>query len=118
MKHEDYTVGWICALLIEMAVAVGMLDERHDSLPQDSRDHNSYTMGRVGPHNVAIACRPAGVMGVTSAVRVATQMLSTFTRLRFSLMVGIGGGVLSDESDIRSGNVVISKPTGTLGGVI
>lgn len=118
MKHEDYTVGWICALPIEMAVAVGMLDERHDSLPQDSRDHNIYTLGRIGLHNVAIACLPAGVMGVTSAARVAGQMLSTFTRLRFGLMVGIAGGVPSQESDIRLGDVVVSKPTGTSGGVI
>jgi nucleoside phosphorylase len=118
MKHEDYKVGWICALPVEMAVAMGMLDERHDSLPQNSRDHNSYTPGRIGPHNVAIASLPASVMGVTSATRVATQMLWTFTRLRFGLMVGIGGGVPSEESDIRLGNVVVSKPTGTSGGVI
>jgi len=32
MKHEDYTVEGICALPIEMAVAVGMLDERHENL--------------------------------------------------------------------------------------
>jgi nucleoside phosphorylase len=118
MKHEDYTVGWICALPIEMAVAEVMLDERHDSLPQASRDHNSYTLGRIGLHNVAIACLPAGVMGVTSAARVANQMLSTFTRLRFGLMVGVGGGVPSEESDIRLGDVVVSKPMGTSGGVI
>jgi nucleoside phosphorylase/tetratricopeptide (TPR) repeat protein len=117
-KHQDYTVGWICALPIEMAVAVGMLDERHGGLPQDSRDHNSYTLGRIGPHNVAIACLPAGVTGVTSAVKVASQMLSTFTRLRFGLMVGIGGGVPSEENDIRLGDVVVSKPVGTVGGVI
>jgi len=38
--HDGYTVGLICALPIEMAVAVGMLDERHDSLTQNLRDHN------------------------------------------------------------------------------
>ncbi len=43
MKHGDYAVGWICALPIEMAVAVSMMDERHDSLPQDSRDHIIFT---------------------------------------------------------------------------
>jgi hypothetical protein len=67
MKHEDYTVGWICALPIEMAVAVGMLDERHDSLLQYvglARD----TLGWIGPHNVAIAYLPAGVMDVTGDV--------------------------------------------------
>ena len=101
-----------------MAVAVGMLDERHDSLPQNSNDHNNYTLGRVGQHHVAIACLPAGVTGVTSAARVASQMRSTFTALRFGLMVGIGGGVPSEENDIRLGDVVVSQPTGTSGGVI
>jgi nucleoside phosphorylase len=118
MKHDDYTVGWICAMAIEMAVARAMLDERHDSLPQDSHDHNSYALGRIGPHNVAIACLPEGVMGVTSAARVADQMSWTFRALRFGLMVGIGGGVPSAESDIRLGDVVVSKPTDSTGGVI
>jgi nucleoside phosphorylase len=101
-----------------MAVAVGMLDERHDSLPQNPHDNNNYTLGRVGQHSIAIACLPAGVSGVTSAARVASQMRSTFTSLRFGLMVGIGGGVPSKENDIRLGDVVVSEPTGTLGGVI
>jgi nucleoside phosphorylase len=117
-EHARYTVGWICALSIEMAVAVGMLDERHDSLPQNPHDHNNYTLGRLGPHNVAIACLPAGVTGVTSAARVASQMRLTFTGLRFGLMVGIGGGVPSEENDIRLGDVVVSQPAGTSGGVI
>jgi nucleoside phosphorylase len=116
--HDKYTVGWICALPIEMAVAVGMLDERHESLPQDQHDHNNYTLGRVGQHNIAIACLPAGVTGVTSAARVASQMSSTFSALRFGLMVGIGGGVPSGGNDIRLGDVVVSQPTGTSGGVI
>ncbi len=118
MRHSDYTVGWICALPIEMAVARGMLDERHEGLPQDSRDHNNYILGRIGPHNVAIACLPDGVMGVTSAAIVATQMLWTYTKLRFGLMVGIGGGVPSAENDIRLGDVVVSRPVGTSPGVI
>jgi nucleoside phosphorylase len=61
---------------------------------------------------------PAGVTGTISAARVATQMLSTFTKLRFGLMVGTRGGVPSEEHDIRLGDVVISQPTGTSGGVI
>jgi nucleoside phosphorylase len=101
-----------------MAAAVGMLDERHDSLPQDSRDHNTYTLGRIGPHYVAIACLPAGLTGVTSTARVAEQMRWTFTALRFGLLVGIGGGVPSVEHDVRLGDVVVSKPTDTSGGVI
>jgi nucleoside phosphorylase len=46
------------------------------------------------------------------------QMLSSFKRLRFGLMVGIGGGVPGEENDIRLGDIVVSKPIGTSGGVI
>jgi len=118
MKHQDYTIGWICALPTEMAAAVGMLDSRHDPLPQPPHDDNIYTLGCIGAHNVAIACLPAGVTGNSSAAIVATRMLLTFTSMRFGLMVGIGGGVPSQENDIRLGDVVVSKPGGTSGGVI
>src|SRR5271163_3805227 len=118
LLHQDYTVGWICALPIEMAAAQGMLDEHHSPLPQESHDDNTYTFGRIGEYNVILACLPAGAAGTISAARVATQMLSNFKWLRFGLMVGIGGGVPSEENDIRLGDVVISKPTGQSGGVI
>lgn len=118
MRYEDYTVGWICALPVEASAAIGMLEERHNSLPQQSYDSNYYTLGRIGAHNVVIACLPAGVTGTNSAAAVATQTRSTFTSLRFGLMVGIGGGVPSANNDIRLGDIVISKPTGTSGGVI
>jgi nucleoside phosphorylase len=118
MRHQDYIIGWICALPTEMVAAVGMLDSRHASLPQPSYDTNIYTLGSIGSHNVVIACLPAGVTGTNSAAIIATRMLSTFTSLRFGLMVGIGGGVPSQENDIRLGDVVVSKPGGTFGGVI
>jgi nucleoside phosphorylase len=101
-----------------MAAARGMLDEGHDPLQQSPHDDNNYTLGRIGAHNVVLACLPSGVTGLTSAATVATQMLSTFRGLRFGLMVGIGGGVRSEENDIRLGDVVVSKPTGTFGGVV
>jgi hypothetical protein len=31
--HRDYTIGWICALQIEVAAALAMLDEEHQPLP-------------------------------------------------------------------------------------
>jgi nucleoside phosphorylase len=118
LRHEDYRVGWICALPVEMAAAVAMLDEHHDKLPQSATDHNTYQLGRIGSHNVAIACLPAGSTGTTSAAVVASQMLSTFTSIRFGLMVGIGGGVPSPDRDIRLGDVVVSQPSGSSEGVI
>jgi nucleoside phosphorylase len=95
-----------------------MLDERHPDLLARPNDDNSYILGRIYGHNVAIACLPAGVYGTTAATKVATQMLSTFTSVRFCLMVGIGGGVPSERNDIRLGDVVVSKPTRDSGGVI
>src|SRR5277367_919068 len=107
LLHGDYTVGWICALPSEMAAARAMLDEHHNPLQQNSRDHNTYTLGRIGRHNVVLACLPTGVIGTLSAARVANQMLQIFEGTRFGLMVGIGGGVPSEENDIRLGDVVV-----------
>jgi nucleoside phosphorylase len=44
----------------------------------------------------------------------------TFKGLRFGLMIGIGGGIpnLDKGNDIRLGDVVMSQPTDTIGGVI
>ena len=55
---KDYTVGWVCALPIELAAARAILDEEHHDLPQDRNDSNIYTLGRIGEHNVVIACLP------------------------------------------------------------
>jgi len=110
LNPEDYTVGWVCALPIELAAAAEMLDEEHQVLPQDSNDTNLYTLGRIGEHNVAVACLPAGQTGTNSAAAVAIQVKSKFTSIRFGLMVGIRGGVPSADSDMRLGDVVISQP--------
>jgi nucleoside phosphorylase len=118
LRREDYTVGWVCALAVELAAAQEMLDEE-DEMPQNSaHDTNIYTCGRLGGHNVVIACLPEGQTGTASAAAVAMQMKSAFTSARFSLMVGLGGGVPSEEADIRLGDVVVSKPQAVQGGVV
>ncbi|EEA22878.1 hypothetical protein EYB25_005646 [Talaromyces marneffei] len=118
LRPYDYTVAWICALPIEMAAAEAMLDERHPALPTIAGDDNTHVAGRVGSHNVIIACLPAGVYGTTSAANVASQMRLTFPGIRFGLMVGIAGGVPTADHDIRLGDVVVGKPTRDFGGVI
>jgi nucleoside phosphorylase len=117
-RPDDYTVGWVCALPVELAAAQEMLDEELDTPPYDAHDTNLYTCGRIGEHNVVIACLPEGQTGTSSAATVAVQMKSTFSSTRFCLMVGIGGGVPSDEADVRLGDVVVSKPHKTHGGVV
>ncbi|KAF9885862.1 hypothetical protein FE257_012334 [Aspergillus nanangensis] len=118
LSHGDYTVAWICALPLEMAAAEVILEETHKTLPQSRADQNVYTLGKLSGHNVVIACLPCGVYGTTSSATVLTQMRSTFPGLQFGLMVGIGGGVPSQSTDIRLGDVVVSVPTQGFGGVI
>jgi nucleoside phosphorylase len=118
LRREDYTVGWVCALPVELAAAQEMLDEEHRTPQIDAHDTNIYTCGRVGEHNVVIACLPEGQMGTNSAAAVAVQMKSAFASTRFGLMVGIGGGVPSEEVDVRLGDVVVSKPHRGHGGVV
>jgi nucleoside phosphorylase len=45
-------------------------------------------------------------------------MISSFQSIRFGLMVGIGGGVPSTQTDIRLGDVVVSMPASHYGGVV
>jgi nucleoside phosphorylase len=118
---EDYHVGIICALASEMAAVEAMLDEEHEPIPKrDSHDHNSYSLGCIHEHRVAIACLPAGVDGIAAAATVAKDMSRTFNQLRVALLVGIGGGIpdLERGIDIRLGDVVVSQPAGTSGGVV
>ncbi|KAL5355000.1 hypothetical protein BJX96DRAFT_161480 [Aspergillus floccosus] len=105
-RHDQYTVGWICALHIEMAAARAMLDEIRESLPKHVDDSNTYVLGTIMQHNVVIACLPDGQYGTNNAAIVATNMLRTFRRIRVCLMVGIGGGVPS-RADLRLGDVVV-----------
>jgi nucleoside phosphorylase len=120
LRRDDYTVGWVCALPVELAAAQEMLDEEHHDLERDldDNDENLYALGSIGGHNVAIVCLPAGQIGNNPAATVATQMRATFKKIRFGLMVGIGGGVPSAEADVRLGDVVVSQPHGTFAGVV
>jgi nucleoside phosphorylase len=120
LRRDDYTVGWVCALPVELAAAQEMLDEEHPDLAHDAidNDENLYALGSIGGHNVVIVCLPAGRIGNNPAAAVATQMRATFKKIRFGLMVGIGGGVPSAEADVRLGDVVVSQPQGKHSGVV
>ena len=77
----------------ELAAAGAMLDEEHPVLlAADPQDTNSYLLGRIGTHNVVIACLPAETTGKASAATVAKDMVRSFKAVRFGLMVGVGGG--------------------------
>ncbi|KAH7308376.1 ankyrin repeat protein [Stachybotrys elegans] len=121
-SSDCYTVAWIAALPIERATTTALLDERHEQpkgFDQHQSDMNSYTWGRMGNHNIVIASLPAGSYGTTSAATTASNLLSSLPHIKIGLLVGIGGGVSNPpHQDIRLGDVVVSQPDRTTGGVI
>lgn len=115
---EEYTVGWISALPVELEAATQMLNEVHQDCDQGPGDANLYTLGSMGSHDVVIACLPTGSTGTNMAAAVAGQMKSKFSSLQFVLMVGVGGGAPSSLADVRLGDVVVSQPLTGRGGVV
>lgn len=112
-QRGDYTVGWICGTSVEMAAAKAMLDEEHSQygLEQVKADPNTYRLGRIGEHNVVIACNKDSAHKNTASFAVL-EMLRMFPSIRFGLMVGVGSGVPSAEDDIRLGDVVVGSCEG------
>lgn len=56
-SREDYTVGWVCRLPVQVAAAKAALDRIHDNLPtdRDSDGDNNYILGNPQSHNIVIA---------------------------------------------------------------
>ncbi|KAL4812423.1 Pfs, NACHT and ankyrin domain protein [Aspergillus spinulosporus] len=119
---DFYAIAWIAALPIERAAAEAMLDEEHATpigFTRHQTDANVYTWGRVGEHNIVIASLASGVYGTTSAATTASSLLASMPSIRVGLLVGIGAGIARPHEgrDIRLGDVVVSQPFGTMGGV-
>ncbi|KAI1328085.1 nucleoside phosphorylase domain-containing protein [Xylariaceae sp. FL0255] len=90
----------MCFLSIEMAAFIAL-----------------YSFGRIAQHNVVLAWLPAGATGTTSAAVVAAQFRTTFPSTQYGLLAGVGGGAPNKKTNIRLGDVVVSKPAGRFGGV-
>ncbi|PTU23705.1 hypothetical protein P175DRAFT_0519743 [Aspergillus ochraceoroseus IBT 24754] len=115
---REYSVGWLCAIKTEFDLALKMLDTTYDRGYGHGSDHNLYTLGRIGIHNVVVTCLPMGRYGNNAAAVAATRMMSKFPNIKIGLMVGIGGGIPNAQNDIRLGDIVVSKPEKYHGGVI
>ncbi|QIW96750.1 hypothetical protein AMS68_002268 [Peltaster fructicola] len=112
---EDYKVGIICALPLERTAVEAMLDESHEPQSTIAGDHNVYSFGSIGKHNVVIASLGAGTYGTVSAAGVANDIRRSFPQLKYGLMVGIAGGMPrpeEEDGDIRLGDVVVGCTNG------
>lgn len=121
LRSEEYTIGLVTALSEERAAVEVMLDEEHSEPAHYSKthtDHNSYSWGRIGKHNVVLASLPNQAVGKVEANTVAMSMITIFPSIRVGLMIGVGGGVPSQDYDIRLGDIVVSIPFERAPGVV
>ncbi|KAB8356465.1 hypothetical protein FH972_024048 [Carpinus fangiana] len=120
MRRDDFTVGWVCALPLELTASRAMLDDEYDQLDDklDPQDDNTYIWGRIGDHQVVMACPSADRGSDKPNATAGKDMLRSFPSVRFGLMVGIGVGMPVGDHDIRLGDVVVNKPNERLGGVV
>lgn len=112
-SNDVYTVGWICALHFESLAGKIMLDEEHGKpQKQHCNDSNVYRLGRIDKHFIVMVGLPKGDYGTHSATTVTDHLLMSFEKIRFGLMVGIGGGIPNPRDDIRLGDIVVGVPSG------
>lgn len=111
-------MAWIAPLAIEAAAALHILDEHHGIPARKPGQTLVYHLGRMGDHNVAIACFPAGECGIGVAGAMATEMKRDLPNLEIGLLVGVGAGIPSVENDIHLGDVAVAVPDGDNSGVI
>lgn len=117
LAFSHYTVGWICALPLELAASRLVLDEQHEAPATPLRDNSTYHFGRVGRHDIVLACLPISRTGTNAAASICRDMLRTFP-IDLILVVGVAGGIPSGRFDVRLGDVVVARPQLEHGGVV
>lgn len=115
--RDDYQIAWICTVPAATDAAKAMLDETHHSVPRRQGDANEYIFGRMGRYNVVITSFPPGLSGLTIATETAMHIRYSFRFIEVCFLVSVGGGT-PGESDVRLGDIVVSKPTKKFPGVM
>ncbi|RYO92854.1 hypothetical protein DL763_004579 [Monosporascus cannonballus] len=106
LTRKHYEVGVVCALPKELMAVRVLFDSKHEVPKTPPEDDNSYSLGRIGEHNVVATCLLE--YGTNAATAAVVHMIRSFP-VRFCLLVGIGGRVPSKQPDIRLGDVVVSN---------
>ena len=122
--NTSYTIAILAPTSTNHLALREMLTTIHPPIPQHPQDHNTYTLGCIGAHYVAIFSLSTGHAGKIEAAVRATECRYTFPNIKACLVVGTAGGVprtadgTSMGEDVRLGDVVVSMPSGVYGGLV
>jgi len=111
-ERREFEIAIICALPIESDAVEALFDEFWEedyTYGKAPGDPNTYTLGRIGRHNVVLAFMPG--MGKGYSASVAASFRSSFEGIKLGLVIGICGGVprgVEDGKEILLGDVIIS----------
>ncbi|GAM38323.1 hypothetical protein TCE0_033f08958 [Talaromyces pinophilus] len=107
-SRDEFHIAIICALPHEADAVEALFDEHYDKpYGKHVGDANSYVTGRIYNHDVVLAYMPG--MGNRRSAGVARGLLSSFTGVKLTLLVGICGGVpyAPDGMEIILGDIII-----------
>ncbi|KAI1738181.1 nucleoside phosphorylase domain-containing protein [Xylaria scruposa] len=109
--RTDIAIAIICALILEADAVIDIFDHNWDiqSFSTMEGDKNTYSVGRIGCHNVVLVHMPG--MGRTSAATAAASCRTSFPSINLALVVGICGAVPFHRrsAEVLLGDVIISE---------
>lgn len=112
-SRDDFEIAIICALTLEAEMVEFILDKNwaDESITFEKTvgDHNFYTTGVIGNHNVVLAYMPG--MGSNSAAMFATGLRISYRRLNIVFVVGICGVIpthIDTLKEIVLGDCIVS----------
>ncbi|KPM40541.1 hypothetical protein AK830_g6022 [Neonectria ditissima] len=107
-SRDDFQIAIICALPSEYDAVFDAFDHRWDNFGAAPGDPNRYVTGVLGHLPVVLVLLPG--MGKANAASAAASLRSSYTNLKWALLVGICGAVpKTSGNDILLGDVIISR---------
>jgi nucleoside phosphorylase len=110
-SRNEFEIAIICALPLEFNAVEALFDDSYDEFGstygQQEGDGNWYRTGRIGRHNVVLACLSR--MGKGGAASMASSLRVSFVKVNLAILAGICGGVpFPEHSELILGDVIIS----------
>jgi nucleoside phosphorylase len=115
-----YTIALICAPKVWTAVGY-LLEATHNTQhPIEDPSFKNICFGKIGSHNIIAVSWPDEEAGITRSKLIASEILQNFRSVRFVLLVTTGSGIPKPgkHSQVRLGDVVVSSPKHTFGGIV